>query len=147
MFIVHIGNISQGVILYLATISYCYADRDNKQKNLQFCFQINPLYDIMFLYTILSWVILILSSLNSIRCQMNFGMNVGKYSMYKLYLLSNMTYIFLVSNNHNILTVKYDPEDELYYGRYNRRPTNRDSGLTNRNSARSTSREVQDLQM
>ena len=79
---------------------------------------------------------------------MNFGMNMEKYSMYKLYLLSNMIYIFLVSNNHNILTVKYEPEDELLYDMYNRRRlTNRDSSLTNRNLARSTSRKFQNLQM
>ena len=72
--------------------------------------------------------------------------------MYKLYLLLNMIYIFLISNNHNILTVKYEPmlpkekilcEMLLANGFIN----NRDSRLTNRDSNRDLSLEVQNLQI
>jgi hypothetical protein len=94
MFALYIGNILQGILLYYMTIDYCYSVDPN--DSIKACFKYYMFYDSLFALTVLSWVTLILSIWNSIRCQRNFDLNVGFYSKLfydTLYTLSKCFFI------------------------------------------------------
>ncbi|CAB5362226.1 unnamed protein product [Rhizophagus irregularis] len=77
LFIVYFGNIFQVILLYFTTIDFCY--KTSKPYSLKYCFTYGAIFNIYLWTTILSWIILILSTLNTIRCHSNFGKNLGVY--------------------------------------------------------------------
>ncbi|GBC45816.2 uncharacterized protein OCT59_013681 [Rhizophagus irregularis] len=82
MFVVYIGNILQAMLLYFGTIDFCYI-RYNRRKTLQYCLRYDHFFNTFLIMSIISWIILILSTLNSLRCQKNFGKYIGFYLRYE----------------------------------------------------------------
>ncbi|CAB4385587.1 unnamed protein product [Rhizophagus irregularis] len=80
MFILYIGNICQAILLYLGTIDYCHVIL---HKSVRYCFKYSPFFDTFFVISVISWILLILSILNSIRCQGNFKKGLGFYLRYE----------------------------------------------------------------
>ncbi|CAB5179194.1 unnamed protein product [Rhizophagus irregularis] len=84
MFIVYIGNFIQALLLYFDLSSYC------KQYSLLFkldselkCYQYSMQLNMFFLYACLCWVILALSTWNTIRCHKNFNRHMAFYIQYE----------------------------------------------------------------
>ena len=90
IYIVYVGNISQAVFLYSLTHKYCQNTLNNNQlsyEGFRFCYRYFNYFDTFFVMTVLSWIILILSTWNTIRYYRNFDKNVGNKILYKYYNL------------------------------------------------------------
>ena len=82
MYIVYFGNILQIMILYSIVSRYCdsaVGDYEIDGSRLLFCHKYDLLFNVFVFMTVLSWIILILSTWNTIRCHRNFDKNVGFY--------------------------------------------------------------------
>ncbi|CAB4481516.1 unnamed protein product [Rhizophagus irregularis] len=84
MFIVYVGNVIQAILLYIDLNSYCkrYAFLA-KLDSLSQCFQYNMIFDMFSLYACLCWIVLALSTWNTIRCHINFNRNMSTYITYE----------------------------------------------------------------
>ena len=82
MFIVYVGNIFQAVLLYIMSIKYCRDMMTTAPPGFHTyqCFQYSQFVGVFFILTAITWIILTLSTWNSIRCQRNFGKNLEHYS-------------------------------------------------------------------
>ncbi|GBC24910.2 uncharacterized protein OCT59_009429 [Rhizophagus irregularis] len=81
MYIVYFGNIFQAIFLYYATKDVCYST--HKPFSFLYCFKYGAFFDVFYSLTVISWIILILSTWNSIRCQRNFGLHLGQFLKYE----------------------------------------------------------------
>ncbi|RIA92950.1 hypothetical protein C1645_39919 [Glomus cerebriforme] len=79
IYIVYFGNLFQAVLLYKISTDFCYL----QNPTLQFCFKYETLFNSLFGLTVLFWIIIILSTWNTVRCQRNFGKNLGFYLKYE----------------------------------------------------------------
>ncbi|CAB4440004.1 unnamed protein product [Rhizophagus irregularis] len=84
MCIVYVGNITQAILLYFDMASFC--KRINVLMNgdhpLQ-CFQYNLPMCAFLIYACLCWIVLALSTWNTIRCHKNFGRHMSHYITYE----------------------------------------------------------------
>ncbi|PKB97312.1 hypothetical protein RhiirA5_506659 [Rhizophagus irregularis] len=84
MFIVYIGNFIQALLLYFDMASFC--ERYNKSVKAKYplqCFQYNMPMCAFLLYACLCWIVLALSTWNTIRCHKNFGKFMEFYIQYE----------------------------------------------------------------
>ncbi|CAB4383464.1 unnamed protein product [Rhizophagus irregularis] len=79
MYIVYFGNIFQATFLYYATKDICYSS----EKPFSACLKYDAFFNVFCCLTVISWIILILSTWNSIRCQRNFGLHLGQFLKYE----------------------------------------------------------------
>ncbi|CAB4388058.1 unnamed protein product [Rhizophagus irregularis] len=84
MYIVYVGNVIQAIFLYLDLESYCkkYAFIKKLDSPLQ-CLQYNMVINMFSLYACLCWIVLALSTWNTIRCHKNFNKNMSTYITYE----------------------------------------------------------------
>jgi hypothetical protein len=115
MFILYFGNFFQAIFLYYATTEICYMFR--KPYSLQYCFRYSMYFNTFWSLSVISWIILILSTWNSIRCQRNFGMNLGFYRK-QISFTNYWKSIKYINNSFNrlflILTVRYEPTPDVF---------------------------------
>ena len=82
MFIVYIGNIIQAVLLCMVSINFCNSiNIKNGAEYFTYCLKYDLFPGALIVLTVISWVILILFTWNSIRCHKNFRKNLEDYSM------------------------------------------------------------------
>ncbi|GES86442.1 hypothetical protein GLOIN_2v1501867 [Rhizophagus clarus] len=82
MYCLYLGNIFQAIFLYYVTAKYCYESFNT--SSLKYCSKYSFLFNVFLGLTIITWIILILSTWNSIRCQRNFGKyNIGFFLKYE----------------------------------------------------------------
>ncbi|GBC03416.1 hypothetical protein RclHR1_05100012 [Rhizophagus clarus] len=79
MFVLYFGNIFQAAFLCYTTIDFCYL----YYRTLSLCFTYGVFFNIYWWTSVLAWVVLFLSTWNSIRCHKNFGKNLGFYLTYE----------------------------------------------------------------
>ncbi|CAB4388056.1 unnamed protein product [Rhizophagus irregularis] len=84
MYIVYVGNVIQAIFLYLDLDSYCrrfalIAKLDSPSQ----CFQYSNIIIMFSLYACLCWIVLALSTWNTIRCHKNFNKNMSTYITYE----------------------------------------------------------------
>ncbi|GES97361.1 hypothetical protein GLOIN_2v1501867 [Rhizophagus clarus] len=110
MFCLYFGNIFQAIFLYYVTVNFCYVTQ--KPFSLRYCFKYGLIFDIFWSLTIITMIILILSTWNSIRCQRNFGMNLGFYLRYEPTpeAFKNLEKVFEKSNSEAFKKEKLDSE-------------------------------------
>ncbi|CAB4399878.1 uncharacterized protein OCT59_001811 [Rhizophagus irregularis] len=84
MFIVYVGNFIQALLLYFDMASFCkqFKSLAKLDSTLQ-CFQYNTEICTFLLYACLCWIVLALSTWNTIRCHKNFGKNMSDYITYE----------------------------------------------------------------
>ncbi|CAB4408178.1 unnamed protein product [Rhizophagus irregularis] len=84
MFIVYVGNFIQALLLYFDMASFCkqFKSLTKLDSTLQ-CFQYNTEICTFLLYACLCWIVLALSTWNTIRCHTNFGKNMSDYITYE----------------------------------------------------------------
>ncbi|GET59606.1 hypothetical protein GLOIN_2v1501908 [Rhizophagus irregularis DAOM 181602=DAOM 197198] len=61
---------------------------------LTLCFKYDAFFDVFCSLTVISWITLILSTWNSIRCQRNFGLHLGQFREYCKFNLLNTPSLF-----------------------------------------------------
>ncbi|RIA87707.1 hypothetical protein C1645_776671, partial [Glomus cerebriforme] len=100
IYIVYFGNICQSVMLYRTTTEFCY----EKKVNLQYCFRYDAFFNLLFGLSVMAWILLILSSWNTMRCHGNFGKNLGFYLKYEptpeVFKNRNFLYLLPFADDH-----------------------------------------------
>jgi hypothetical protein len=82
MFVVYVGNIFQAILLYMVSINFCNTINIRLGgEYFTYCYKYDAFPGALIVLTVISWVILILSTWNSIRCHKNFGKGLEHYSM------------------------------------------------------------------
>ncbi|GET01047.1 hypothetical protein GLOIN_2v1648258 [Rhizophagus clarus] len=85
MYIVYVGNFIQALLLYFDLSSFCRKLNLNstKIKTTSQCFNYSISYNTFFLYACLCWILLALSTWNTIRCHRNFNRHMSFYIKYE----------------------------------------------------------------
>ncbi|CAB4439959.1 unnamed protein product [Rhizophagus irregularis] len=84
MCIVYVGNVIQAILLYFDMASFC--EKVNtiiKADHPLQCFQYSMTVCAFLIYACLCWIVLALSTWNTIRCHKNFGRHMSHYITYE----------------------------------------------------------------
>ncbi|GES93324.1 hypothetical protein GLOIN_2v1717641 [Rhizophagus clarus] len=86
MYIVYVGNIVQAILLYLDLSAFCkqlILKSESIIKNTIQCVNYSNTYTTFALYACLCWIVLALSTWNTIRCHRNFNRHMAFYIKYE----------------------------------------------------------------